>query len=243
MNIFRSRPIRLLAFSLAWPLAALLGACSVDSTTAVPSDNSGTIYNFSGLYTRTDSNGVQQVLVFPTNKQTGVDLTWMRVLQYGNVLEAYDNAGQNWSGSISGLQEATASFSLQGQTTAGQAVEITGTMDYQDQRSFMNAAWIEPSFAGSILAQATVSPAATNAPGGGSVSISPGSAVITVNGSRAFTASGGSGTYTWTQSNSARGTLSSTTGTTITYEWKSSGPDVLTVTSGGSSDSAAITCQ
>lgn len=242
MNIFRSVPFRALALSLALPLLALLAACSVDSTTAVPSDNEGTIYNFSGLYTRTDSNGVQQVLVFPTNKQSGVDLTWMRLIQYGNVLEAYDNAGLNWSGNISGLQGGTASFSLQGQTTAGQAVEITGTMDYEAQRSFMNAAWIEPSFAGSILAQATVSPATTN-DSSSSVSISPSSAVIPVNGSRAFTASGGNGTYTWTQSNTARGTLSSSTGTTITYEWDSSGTDILTVTSGTDTDSATITCQ
>ena len=242
MNIFRSGPFRAIALALALPLFAFWVGCEVDSTTAVPSDNAGTIYNFSGLYSRTDSNGVQQVLVFPTNQQSGVELTWLRLLQYGNVLEAYDNAGLNWSGNISSLQAGTASFSLQGQTTAGQAVEITGTMDYEDQNSFMNAAWIEPTFAGSIIARATVSPAATN-DSSSSVTISPSSATISVNGSKAFTASGGNGTYTWTQNNSARGTLSSTTGTTITYEWDSSGTDILTVTSDGDSDSASIVCQ
>lgn len=244
MNHSRSAVWRFLAAALALPLAALaLVSCDIgaaDSTSAVPSDSSGTIYNFAGLYMNATNKG--DVIVFPTNKQSGKKLTWLRLLQYGNELEAYDNAGKTWNGSISTIQSGTANFSLNGSTTAGQAVEIAGTLIYKDQQSEMNATWIEPAFYGSIFATATVSPAATNNPAT-SVTISPSSATIPVNGSRAFTASGGNGTYTWTQSNSARGTLSSTTGTTITYQWESSGTDILTVTSGAASDSATIVCQ
>ena len=53
MNIFRTSLARALAVALALPLFVFLAGCdvdSVDSTTSVLSDNSGTIYNFAGLY-------------------------------------------------------------------------------------------------------------------------------------------------------------------------------------------------
>ena len=240
----RKSPSPFLAAALALAAAALfLAACdvdSVDSVTATPSDNDGTIYNFSGLYAHSTTNGLAP-LVFPTNRQSGAKLTWLRLIQYGSVLEAYDNAGLSWSGSISGLQTGTATFSLQGRTTAGQPVDITGTMVYADQRSTMDAAWIEPSFSGTIYAQAIVAPSATNTTA--AVSIDPASALIATNGTKSFTASGGNGNYTWTQANSARGTLSSTTGSTIIYTWKSAGSDILTVSSGGATATATIVCQ
>ena len=54
MNIFRTLPARALILAGAVPLAVLFAAgCdieSTDSTAAVVSDNSGTIYSFAGLY-------------------------------------------------------------------------------------------------------------------------------------------------------------------------------------------------
>ena len=160
MNIFRSPLFRTLAAASALAAAALSSGCDVDSTSGSTSSSSGDqIFSFSGLYVSI-SNG--NALVFPAHRQTGTTLTWLRLLQYGSSLQGYDNASQSWSGEISSVQETTASFSLQGRTSAGAPVDISGTLTYDDQTSTMNAAWIEPSFSGSIFAQATVAPATTN---------------------------------------------------------------------------------
>lgn len=255
MHIFRSAPFRALALALALPLAALvLAGCDVDSTdstTAVMSDNEGNIYNYSGLYmsitnTSGSTNGYG-TLVFPAGRQSGTALIWMRLLQYGSALEAYDNAGLAWSGNVSAQNGETASFSLQGRTTAGNSVEIFGTLDYAAQLSTMDATWIEPGFAGSIFAQATVSPVATNSPvvtntPTGNVSVSPTSKTLSTNGQfQVFTASGGDGSYTWSYVGTG-GSLASATGTTNTFTRTAIGSGVIQVSSDDDSDTADITC-
>ena len=255
MHIFRTSLFRALALALALPVAALvIAGCDVgstDSTTAVMADNEGNIYNYSGLYmsitnTSGSTNGYG-TLVFPAGRQSGAALIWLRLLQYGSVVEAYDSAGMTWSGNVSAQNGETASFSLQGRTTAGNSVEIFGTLDYAEQLSTMDATWIEPGFAGNIFAQATVSPVATNSPvvtntPTGDVSVSPTSKELTTNGqSQVFTASGGDGTYTWSYT-SGNGSLSSTTGTSITFTRNSSGSGILYAISDDRSATAIITC-
>jgi hypothetical protein len=218
MNTFRTPAWQTIAVALALPLFAGLAGCDIDSTTATTSDNSGTIYNFSGLYMHPDSTGTNVYpLVYPTNGPSGKLITSLRLLQYGSVLEAYDSASQTWTGSISDLKSDTATFSLKGRTTAGQAVEIAGTMVYADQESTMDASWIEASYYGSVSAKATVSPANTNS-SDTSLSISPTS--VTLNSSKSnqvFTASGGSGTYVWTVTSSTLGAVSPSSGSSVTY--------------------------
>lgn len=203
MNIFRTAAFQALAAALALPLLALAFAgCdidSVDSTTAVISDDNG-ILNFSGLYMHPDNTDTNIFpLVFPTGKQSGTTLTWLRLLQYGSALEAYDNAGMTWSGSVS-MQSGTASFNLQGQTTAGQSVEIFGTLvgnnDSEDPEASMDGSWVEPNFYGSIRAKATVAPTSTNTPTS-ELSLVSSFDSISLSNSVSFTASGCSSTYTW----------------------------------------------
>lgn len=164
---------KLLAFILGYLLLVVgLAGCdlnSVDSTTAVPSDAQGNIYNFAGLYMNSGNTNAETpgALVYPIdggNRPSGRLITWMRLLQSGSVIEAYDSAGQTWQGKISGLQGRTAAFSLRGRTTAGQSVEIAGTLTYADNNSRMDATWIEPNYSGNIFAEATVSPVTTNRP-------------------------------------------------------------------------------
>ena len=168
MRPLRIHALRPLAAAAAFSLFALgLAACdigSTDSTSAIVSDNAGNIYDFSGLYmsvsnSADSSNGVN-ALVYPLKRQSGKALTWLRLLQYGSVLEGYDNAGLSWEGKISSVTtEGTASFTLSGKTTAGAAVEIIGSLQNKNStNATMDAAWLEPSFSGSIFAQATVSP-------------------------------------------------------------------------------------
>lgn len=219
MNNSPSAAWRFLAAALALPLAALLlASCDVGSsdTSAVPSDEKGAIYNYSGLYMNKSNAG--DVIVFPINKQSGKKLTWLRLLQTGTELEAYDNAGKTWDGSISTIQSGTANFSLSGSTTDGQAVNIAGTLVYKDQQSEMNATWIEPTFYGNIIATATVSPATTNTPTS-SVTMNP-SSTVSLSSSKTqqiFTVSGGSGSYAWELSTATYGSLNTFLGSTVTY--------------------------
>ncbi len=243
-----------LAATLALPLLALcLTACdmgSVDSTSAVVSDNSGTIYNFSGLYMHPDidrnSTNDPPGLVYPNSegrRPSGEIITFLRLLQYGSVLEAYDSAGLTWYGNISAMQGGTASFTLSGRTTVGQSVEVAGTMSYASQQSTMDATWIEPSYYGNLSAKATVTPANTNSPVTG-LSISPSSVTLSSNKTtQAFTASGGSGSYTWSVSNSSLGSVNPTTGISTTYtSTKVSGANIVTVTDSlGTSKTATAT--
>jgi len=248
MNNFRNPALRTIALLLALPLFALLVGCEVDSTTSVPSDNEGTIYNFSGLYLNpnTSTNGVLPI-VFPhegSSKPSGKIIVSLRLLQYGSVLEAYDSANQTWNGSISALQGTTATFSLSGHTTAGQIVEVAGTLVYAAEKSTMNASWIEPTYYGTLSAIASVPPATTNSPSTSDVTVSPTAATLSSNSStKAFSVSGGSGTYTWTVANSTYGSVNPTTGSSVTFtSSKVVGTTYLTVTdSAGKSDYATIT--
>ena len=206
MNIFRTPRARAFAVALALPLFVLLVGCdvdSVDSTTSVLADNSGTIYNFAGLYMHPDfenaSTNGPPPLVYPNgagNRPSGKLITSLRLLQYGSVLEAYDSESQTWSGSISSLQGETATFSLRGRTTAGLSVEIAGTMVYADQQSTMDASWIEPAYYGTLSAKATVPPSATNSPSN-NLSLDSNVASLSISNTATLTASGCSSTYTW----------------------------------------------
>lgn len=261
MNIFRTPAPRAFALALALPLIALLlAACdvdSVDSTTAVLSDNAGTIYNYSGLYMSASNaagstNGYVP-LVFPADQQSGESVTWLRLLQYGSALEAYDNVNLVWEGSISVQNGAVASFSLRGKTTAGASVDIVGTLSTSSSSSStstsgstqvasteatMNATWIEPSFSGSIFAMATVSPAITSSPPAELV-IDPDSASLNTNRpTQVFTASGGTEPYAWTASG---GTLSASSGPTVTFTSSQTAGTITVTDANSNSATASIT--
>ncbi|MDD2241356.1 MAG: hypothetical protein PHO14_08660 [Kiritimatiellae bacterium] len=156
----RQARTRALIASLALGGAMLLSVgCetgSSDSTTATLSDNAGRHYNFSGHYANHNDANEALPLVYPSGRQSGQALMWIRLLQSGSVLEAYDDAGETWSGGISSIANETAQFTLQGRTTAGAPVNIAGALRYADQSSTMDATWIEPTFSGNLVATAAV---------------------------------------------------------------------------------------
>ena len=246
MKTFKSifAPLRAAAFSLA--VLPFCAACddigSTDSVSGSVSDSSGTIYDFSGTYYNSNNEG--GVLVTPS--QSGRAITWLRLTQYGSVLEGSDSSRQLWNGKISSVSSGgNASFTLSGATTSGQAVDIVGTLRYADGASTMDGSWIESSGRScSINAQAAVSAPDTYTNGTSTVSVSPSSAALSSGANRTFKASGGNSPYTWSLSTSSYGTLSSSSGSSVTFNASSSGSGsvVLTVTdSVGSSDSATIT--
>ena len=225
-------------FLAVFAAALCFVACEIDSsnTSSVVADSSGTIYDFSGLYTPSDGS---EGLVFPADKQSGELLTWMRITQDGSSLQAFDNAGLHWNGAIDSISGGTARFSLSGSTTVGAAVTISGLMSYSDNSSTISAAWLEHGGASAnFFAHATVASPATNAT---DIALSPSSATIASGGSQTFTASGGSAPYSWSISGSCA-TLSATNGSKVSAVWASSGSATITVTSGDKSASASITC-
>ena len=250
MNPFRTAAFRALAFGLALPLAALLGTVgcdvdSTDSTTSTISDNDGNIYSYAGLYMNTEEGSTNGygALVFPAGKQSGVKLIWLRLLQYGSVLEGYDNAGMTWTGSLTAQNGGVASFGLKGRTTAGVSVDVAGTLSYAAQESTMDASWIEPGFAGSIFGKATVSPVATNSPiTTNSLSLTASPTSVSLGNAVNLTARYGTGSYTWPSSVSF-GTISSS-GSTAIYT-RNSGTSTnsvtISVTSGTETESVTIT--
>lgn len=249
MNPFRTTAFRALAFGLALPLAALLGTIgcdvdSTDSTTSTVSDNEGNVYSYAGLYMNTEEGSTNGygALVFPANRQSGVKLIWLRLLQYGSVLEGYDNAGMTWAGSISAQNGAVASFGLQGRTTAGVSVDIAGTLSYADQQSTLDASWIEPGFAGSIFGTATVSPVATNSPiTTNALTLTASPTSLALNESSQLKAKYGTGSYSW-PTNAAFGTITSSGDSAVYKRTSGAATDsaTITVTSGSESKSVEI---
>ncbi|MDY0150306.1 MAG: hypothetical protein RBT03_09520 [Kiritimatiellia bacterium] len=239
----RQARTRALIASLALGGAMLLSVgCetgSSDSTTATLSDNAGRHYNFSGHYANHNDANEALPLVYPSGRQSGQALMWIRLLQSGSVLEAYDDAGETWSGGISSIANETAQFTLQGRTSAGAPVNIAGALRYADQSSTMDATWIEPTFSGNLVATAAVaSPTQSATPSGGDsgengdtdgagdsggaatdLTITPPGRWFIPNAgiSGDFTASGGTPPYTWYVSATVLGTVSPMTGVTVTY--------------------------
>lgn len=214
-----SAPLRRAAAAAAAALALFAAACddvgSTDSVTATVSDSSGTVYDFSGTYYNGDNEG--GALVTPA--QSGSAITWLRLTQYGSVLEGSDSSRQLWRGKISGVSSGgNAAFTLSGTTSAAQSVDVVGTLRYADGASTMDASWIESSGRScTINAQAAVSAPHTNSNPTASLSISPSSASIASGASRSFKVSGGSAPYSWSLSSSSYGSLSSYSGASVTF--------------------------
>ncbi|MFH0909669.1 MAG: hypothetical protein V1929_12995 [bacterium] len=202
--------------------------------------------DFSGFY---DNDGAPL-----SSSQSGDPVTSFNLRQTGDRLEAVDNNGIIFKGTLGEVSgesgSASSIFELNGRTTANGDVTISGTISGSDNQGTMSGTWIEPDRFGNFYAQGTISTINTNSNGGGgtnnnsAVSINPSSATLTVNGETdSFTASGGSGSYAWQISNS-NGTLNNTSGGSVTYTRTSSGNNTITVrdsNDSGKTASATIT--
>ncbi len=146
--------------------------------------------------------------------------------QDGDLLEGIDNNDRVFKGTIGEVAgestptSANASFTLSGQTTAGQEGTISGTLIRTGETTAeMRGTWIEASLFGTVYGVATVpftpnptnNPPITNQPG--AVAISPPSTTLNNNGDTVtLTASGGSGQFNWSIGNGSLGEFSSDPG-------------------------------
>lgn len=195
---------------LAAFFAAACGVSSADSVSATATDASGTSYDYSGRYVNADGNGESIV----SGATGGYGLAYLVLLQKGTSLEGRDSKGEHWSGAISSISTGgNAQFSLTGRMKTGAAVDIVGTLSYDEGTGTMSASWIEPDNVGSVSATAAVS-STTSSPTS-TLSVSPSSATLARSGTRTFTASGGTSPYSWRVSGS--GTINRTSGSSVVY--------------------------
>ena len=232
----------LLALALL-AVVILPSGCEVDSADTFSRDVST---DFSGFYTACSGNLV--------GNNSGAAITTLDLRQSGDRLEAVDNNGSLWRGSLGDVQNGRSSFELKGRTTSNTEGIFSGTLSSSDgggtnssgsADGSMSGTFIEPGRFSTFCGNADI-PGSSGGDGGGtSLSVSPsGPQTITAaGGSISFTASGGSGSYTWSRSNSSLGNLSSSTGSSVTYtrSGEADGTQIITLSDGDNSVSVTIT--
>lgn len=185
-------------------MTVLLTGCDIDSAENA-ARNPG--INVEGFYV-----GQGDGPVVPTT--SGAPVLNMNLTQNGDQLQVIENNGIIFRGSLGQVVDTRASFTLTGRATSGQEVTISGTFTVNGTTSSMQGSWIEPTLVSTVFGTATVAEAPTppdngpDNPDGGEprVSVSPSTATLAIGENETFTASGGNGSFTWSQS-STRGTL------------------------------------
>ena len=147
------------ALMLGMLAVGLLQGCEVGSPNDVVAGANG---NFSGQYAGTTNSA------FVANN-SGNAVTSLSVSQTGNQLQAVDNNGILFKGTLGDILGATgasnsvsssasATFTLTGETTAGQSVSISGNLHASGATATMTGIWAEPGLNSSINGTATITP-------------------------------------------------------------------------------------
>jgi hypothetical protein len=134
-----------------------LAGCELDNADSVTRDVG---VDFSGFYT-----GDGGPLV---SRNSGNEVTTLNLRQTGDELEAIDNNGLVFRGTLGEVQDSSgssaASFTMQGYTTAGNDVTISGTLTGSGTSGTMRGTWIEPAIYGTVAGKATINLSPTNSP-------------------------------------------------------------------------------
>ncbi len=132
--------------------AALAGVvmlgCSIDSANDVTRTVDA---NVAGLY-RYDATVCSEGRFVTRN--SGSTVSSLNVMQAGDQLEAIDNNGIIFRGTIGNVNDSSASFNLDGVTTAGNDVLITGTINISGNQGVMRGTWVEDAFFGTVCGTA-----------------------------------------------------------------------------------------
>lgn len=239
--------LRLAALPLLLLPVALFIGCEVDS----PSDVQRNVgADFTGFYQNDQVIASNRAAIVSRN--SGSSITTLDLRQGGDRLEAIDNHGIIFKGSIGSFDGRVASFELVGHTTAGSKGTMSGTLTASGDLSTnsagatvgtMQGTWIEDSLFGTVRAVATI-PGVTSGGGGGGgggdgISVSVSSSTVAVGSTITVTAANSSGTVTWSTQN-GRGHFSSSTGTSVSFTRDVAGTEVITGTDSDGSDSVTV---
>lgn len=214
-------------------LSACLCSCEVGSSDSV-TRNVG--LDVSGFYQH--PNHPAQKLVA---ENTGLAVTSLSLNQTGDQLEARDNNGSSFSGTIGEASDSSASFTLEGQTTAGQSATISGTITVDGGNATMRGTWIEPSLYSTVYGVGTVP---TNASPVEEFRVEPSSATISTNSSIDLTIIGGQpgGDVSW--SNHSIGSLTEISDNVVRYTaFGMPGTNTITATAADGRTSTATIVQ
>ncbi len=171
---------------------------------------------------------------------SGAPISTMNLIQNGDDLQGIDNNGRVFRGKVSTATETSAAIQLTGSTTAGTEGTIQATINVSGTSATMQGTWVEASLYGNVYGTATVP---TNGGGsGGSITIS-GSGTVSNNSATTYTASGGSGTHTWTVGNSSLGAITGSGSTAVYAANATDGTQTITVSSGGKTGNKTVTQQ
>jgi len=236
MNMNRMLSLFLSCATLALTAFLFLG-CELDSSESVVRD---VAVNFTGYYDKINDDTAPP---FVSPKNSGGEVTFLNLLQTGDSLEATDNHGIIFRGSIGSVEDTTASFTLEGSTTAGQDVTITGQLngDASTETATMKGTWIEPNVYAAVNGDAKINPIPTNQPSPGptnDLKLVTTTSTLQPTQSATLTASGGSTPYNWSISANNLGALAvAPSGNSAEYQANSAvGTNTITVT-----DSASAT--
>ncbi|HMP89596.1 MAG TPA: hypothetical protein PJ991_05320 [Kiritimatiellia bacterium] len=136
----------------------LLSACKIDSANSVSRTVNAIV---TGVYRNTDTNMNNGRLV---SANTGNAVTSLDVRQAGDQLEAIDNNGIIFRGTIGNVSDNAASFNLEGRTTAGNRALISGNIQIGGGQGVMRATWIEDTLYGTVFGVANGPTVVTNIP-------------------------------------------------------------------------------
>lgn len=147
----------------------LLAACELEGVDSVAREVG---VDFSGVYDGIDP----EPLVSPPN--SGSRVTRLNLIQSGDQLQATDNNNYVFYGTIGESRgadsgSAQASFTLQGKTTAGQAVTIAGTLAGSGSSATMRGTWMEPGIYAIVNGDAIINQIQSNQQYTLSVTVSP----------------------------------------------------------------------
>ena len=231
------------------PLLALLSASILVFTGCDGGDSGETAYRqvplkVTGFYRPVDGN---EVIVAGNS---GAAVTVLDLRQSGDRLEAVDNNGIIFKGTIGGASDTEATITLKGRTTTGAEVTISGyiSVGVGSSTGEMRGTWIEPTLYAGLAAVASVPENNPSEPDddddgdNGTFSISAARQTLLTNGeTTTITATGipSGSSVTWTSE--SNGTVSPTTGTQVNYTRTGAGNNRVTATAGSASDSVTIT--
>lgn len=191
LRIFKAAPVK--AGFICLLVALWVVGCKLSSDGS--SDG-----HFSGLYRGADG----KAFLSPAN--SGALVSELQFVQSDDYFRAVDNNGGKYVGSITQVSDTEAVFSLEGTTKEGTPVNIDGRIIRSGNSGSLSGTWKEPSrnctLAGVLIIEVTES---------GDVIVpvtiqSPVTEIYTSS-TQSYTATGGSGEYTWWADNNAFGSI------------------------------------